>query len=325
MDANSLLTRFQLEKLLNTDSGGRRIILQGTIDEKPALLLAERGAFSTDDEYLKAFPQLLANIQNLGDNDIYRWFLANSKTDDAVHHKPAPADLKINLIYPSTDKHIRKYRFQQTRVVTETPEIYARYVRAYMQLCREEGRLNWVFNILEGRTEQENVLFRSAAADPKDDYLLLPDLNWDRQTLGALHLLALVARRDVWSVRDLTVADVPWLRALRATLTARVAALYPGVDADMLKFYVHYQPTYYHFHIHIVHVNLDAGATQAVGKALGLDHVISQLAHVAAVGGAPDAGMHQVDLTYHVGEASELWTQIYLPLKEGCAPTVGGT
>ena len=74
------------------------------------------------------------------------------------------------------------------------------------------------------------------------------------------------------------------------------------------------QPTYYHFHIHIVHVGLEAGATQAVGKALSLENIVSQLATMA---GDDSAGMADVDLTYTLGEASELWTEIFLPLKEG--------
>ena len=59
---------------------------------------------------------------------------------------------------------------------------------------------------------------------------------------------------------------------------------------------------------------MDAVATQAVGKALGLDDVISQLETMA---GGDDAGMADVDLTYTLGEASDLWEQIFLPLKEG--------
>jgi m7GpppX diphosphatase len=66
-------------------------------------------------------------------------------------------------------------------------------------------------------------------------------------------------------------------------------------------------------------VNLDATGTQAVGKALGLDNVISQL---EMMGGGDEAGMHLVDLSYTVGEASELWTKIYEPLKEGRQPSV---
>jgi m7GpppX diphosphatase len=74
------------------------------------------------------------------------------------------------------------------------------------------------------------------------------------------------------------------------------------------------QPTYYHFHVHIVHVRLEQGMTQATGKALGLEHIISQLETMT---GDDDAGMADVSLTYTLGEASELWTEIFLPLKRG--------
>lgn len=110
-----------------------------------------------------------------------------------------------------------------------------------MQVQRDEGRLNWVFNIIEGRTEQEDVLFRSSRDTPEEErFLLLPDLNWDRKTVGSLHLLALVERRDIWSVRDLKRGHVGWLRTMRERLVKVVEGLYEGkVEGDMLKFYVH--------------------------------------------------------------------------------------
>ena len=74
------------------------------------------------------------------------------------------------------------------------------------------------------------------------------------------------------------------------------------------------QPTYYHFHIHVVHALLEAGSTQSVGKAFGLENIISQLETMT---GGPDAGMADVSLTYYLGEANELWTEIFEPLKRG--------
>jgi m7GpppX diphosphatase len=71
------------------------------------------------------------------------------------------------------------------------------------------------------------------------------------------------------------------------------------------------QPTYYHFHIHVVHAGLEPGATQSVGKAFGLENIISQLE-----GMAEGKGMADVSLTYTLGEASELWNEVFLPLKE---------
>ncbi|KAF1846644.1 scavenger mRNA decapping enzyme [Cucurbitaria berberidis CBS 394.84] len=307
----SLIPQFQLTRLLNSDQAGRRISLLGTISSQPALLIAERAAFDTSTSNLESFSTSLRNIKNLGANDIYAWFLANSNPNFTGEDGQPPPDFKLNLIHPCTEKHVKKYEKQGLRVVTETPEIYAKYVRPYMQRQREKGALNWVFNIIEGRTEQEDVMYREHG---DEGFLLLPDLNWDRKTIGGLHLLGLVERRDIWSVRDLKKSMVDWVEHMRGKMIEATVKLYPEIEKDQLKLYVHYQPTYYHFHIHIVHVSLEAGSTQATGKALGLENIISQLETMA---GKPDAGMQDVSLTYHLGERSELWEKVHLPLKGG--------
>lgn len=229
-------------------------------------------------------------------------------------------------------------------MVTETAEIYRTHVRPYMQAKREEGRLNWVFNILEGRTEQEDVILRDEGHGPEDGFLMLPDLNWDRKSMGSLHLLALVQRRDIWSLRDLKKSFVPWLKYLRERVLEATVSMYPALEEDQIKLYVHCelleillrcivfhwildgvlltltiadQPTYYHFHIHVVNVMLEAGATQATGKAFGLENLISQLETLSGDG---DASLADIDLTYYLGEASELWTDIFKPLKQGKQP-----
>ncbi|KAK8191804.1 HIT-like domain-containing protein [Phyllosticta capitalensis] len=308
-EAEALIPQFRLERLLNQDQAGRRISLLGSIQSKPAILIAERAAFSIEANHLENFNASVANVKNLGANDIYFWFLGRAASDSNSSNQPA--DLKLNLIYPCTDKHIKKYSQQGIRLVTETPEIYRDHVRPYIEKQRGEGRLDWIFNIIEGRTEQEDVFYREHG---EEGFLVLPDLNWDRKTMTSLHLLGLVERRDIWSVRDLQKQHVTWLTHMRAKLLEATVKLYPELDKDQLKLYVHYQPTYYHFHIHIVHVALEAGATQATGKALGLENVISQVENLA--GADESAGMADVSLTYTVGEASELWTDIFQPLKE---------
>ena len=62
---------------------------------------------------------------------------------------------------------------------------------------------------------------------------------------------------------------------------------------------------------------LEAGTTQATGKAFGLENLISQLETMA---GGPDAGMADVSLSYLLGEASELWTNVFGPLKRSETP-----
>ncbi|PKS09234.1 hypothetical protein jhhlp_003848 [Lomentospora prolificans] len=303
--------------LAATIKAGRRVSLLGEIESQPALLILERATFPTDDEYLGSIPVSLSRLANLGANDIYHWYMAASgsraaeKSGDAQDFFP---DLKINLIYPCTDTHIKKYSKQGVRFVTETPEIYRDLVRPYMQSKREQGRLNWAFNIIEGRKEVEDVIYRTELGKAGDEgFLLLPDLNWDRKTLEALHLLVLVERRDIWSLRDLKKKHIPWLEHMKEKLVAATVKTYPSIEADQLKLYVHYQPTYYHLHIHIVHVALEAGATQATGKAVGLESIIETL---KVMGGGDEAGMDSVAISYTIGEASELWEQVYGPLKK---------
>lgn len=237
--------------MLSTDQSGRRITLLGNINEAPALLIAERAAFPSDIKTLQVFHAAIANPKVLGNNDIYHWYLATSGVT-----KGAPSDLKLNLIYPCTEKHIKKYSPQQVRMVTETPEIYRQHVRPYMQKMRDEGRLNWVFNILEGRAEQEDILLRDPGQGPNSDegFLLTPDLNWDRKTLTSLHLLAMVERRDIWSLRDLKKGHVEWLSHMREKILDATVKLYDELEKDQIKLYIHCAQTNY---THKVSITVD--------------------------------------------------------------------
>lgn len=143
-----------------------------------------------------------------------------------------------------------------------------------------------------------------------------------------MHLLALVQRRDIWSLRDLKKKHVPWLRKLRHEVVKAAAGLQFGgegedgrktVEEDELKCYVHYHPTYYHFHVHVVHVMLEAeGGTQNVGKAWELGGLIATLQGM----GGDEVGLDSVDVSYVVGEESDLWKGLWGPLKRGEAVTL---
>lgn len=73
------------------------------------------------------------------------------------------------------------------------------------------------------------------------------------------------------------------------------------------------QPTFYHLHIHVVHIMLEPTGTQAIGKAFGLENIIAQLDTMATTTGG---GMADVTLTYTLGESHDLWNEVFLPLKE---------
>ncbi|KAH8680983.1 putative mRNA decapping hydrolase [Xylariales sp. PMI_506] len=313
-NAEALLPKFQFERVLNQDEGGRRINLYGHVEAIPALLVVERAPFPDAPEYLSALPSNLRSLTNLGNNDIYFWFLGSGAPALENNEKDKFADFKMTLICPCTDKHIKKHSKQGYRFVVETPKIYRDHVRPFMQANREAGRLNWVYNIIEGKKEVEDVIYRTPLGrDGDEGFLMLPNLHWDRKTIEAMHLLCIVERRDLWSLRDLKKKHIPWLKHMKAKAVHATIETYPQIEEDQLKLFCHYQPTYYHLHIHVVHVMLEATSTQSVGKAVGLDSIIEQL---ESMGGDEETGMDTLSMSYTVGEESDLWTDIFEPLKQ---------
>ena len=59
---------------------------------------------------------------------------------------------------------------------------------------------------------------------------------------------------------------------------------------------------------------LEAGATQATGKAVGMETVI-ELLEVMDDKIADEKGMEGGSLSYTIGEAHELWSHVFAPLK----------
>lgn len=68
--------------------------------------------------------------------------------------------------------------------------------------------------------------------------------------MSSLHLLGLVERRDIWSVRDLKKAHITWLKHMRHKLLEATVKLYPELDKDQLKLYIHcmlHKTSHFHF------------------------------------------------------------------------------
>ncbi|GJN91129.1 hypothetical protein Rhopal_004147-T1 [Rhodotorula paludigena] len=182
----------------------------------------------------------------------------------------ANADVQLSSICPATEKHIKKYSVQETRLVRETPELYERVVKPYIASLAP-STISWVYNILDGTAEAENVLHRDD--DVETGFVLTPDLKWDQKTMSALYLLVLCQDRSIRSLRDLRPRHLPLLRKIREE-TERVAVERYGIQKGELRFFVHYQPTYYHFHVHLSYVSF-SGIT--VGQAHLLDDLIDLL------------------------------------------------
>lgn len=157
--------------------------------------------------------------------------------------------IKTTIIYPATDKLINKFTQRPSYFVMETPEMYRKITEPY--IMEHLGDHKWVYNILEGKAEQDRVVVRDT--DQKEGFVLTADLKWDLTTKQNLYCLAIVNRRDVYSIRDLNRDNLPLLRNIRDKCLAAIKTKF-NVPSSLLRVYFHYQPAYYHLHVHFAHI-----------------------------------------------------------------------
>lgn len=197
-------------------------------------------------------------------NDIYSTFQGDVPRDIKPY--------KINLIYPATEAHILKHTDQDFFMVTETKEAYRMITKPYIEGIPTE-KLEWVYNILDHKSEVERIIYEDS--HPSNGFILLPDFKWsDPTNLESLYCLAIVHDRSLRSLRDLTGAHLKLLRNIRNE-SLEVLHNKFGINSSSLRVYFHYQPTYYHLHVHFSHVKMLHGTS--AGKAVLLEDVIYNL------------------------------------------------
>ncbi|KAA1473037.1 scavenger mRNA decapping enzyme [Dentipellis sp. KUC8613] len=291
------LKGFKVERVLSEDPLTHNSAILGTLknasgESIPTIVRIEQAtlpSFSTD---------LLDQVKLLGINDIYSWGLGWLKKSDET------ADIKINVISPATEVHIRKYTNQKVHIIHETSKMYADIVKPYIDAF-PPARTKWVEDILTGRHEAEKVLYRSATANELG-FLILPDMKWDLTTIASLYLVAITLVRDIKSMRDLNQGHIGMLKDIRRQAHAVVKQHY-GLEPSEIRCYVHYQPSYYHFHVHIVNANFTGLAGMSVGQAHLLDDLISMLELDPPTG---PSTLQRMTLTYALGEQHGLFAAL---------------
>ncbi|AGO11947.1 AaceriAGR268Wp [[Ashbya] aceris (nom. inval.)] len=313
MRLDELLGHFKYDRVLNSNPQNKVISILGTIEGKDAILTLEKTHFTFQAQTLQAMEagdkdalqdegglsctQNIRGLKEVCKNDVYFWGVSELEQD--VEEHPAA---KVNLVWPATAVHIRKFEEQQVFMCRETPEMYRTIVKPYIDEMTQNGRLQWVHNILHNGAEAERIVYKDfVETKPEDGIVILPDMKWDGVNLDSLYLVAIAYRDDVRSLRDLRPEHQEWLKSTANKIKAVVPGCFNySVRAEQLRLYVHYQPSYYHFHIHIVNVK-HPGVGADAGKSVLLDDVIDQLNFLGPEGFANRT------LTYPIGENHDLW------------------
>lgn len=66
----------------------------------------------------------------------------------------------------------------------------------------------------------------------------------------------MIRPRGIKSLRDLTAAHLPLLRNIKEAGIRAIQERY-GIGSDHLRIYLHYQPTFYHLHVHFTYLKHD--------------------------------------------------------------------
>ena len=197
---------------------------------------------------------------------------------NSIYHSFSSALLPchIDVTYPAPATLIARLSSTASSVlVTETGDDYrAVHVPHTAGLLSQPAHLQWVWNLLLGKSEANRVVHHQTEGDAR--FVLVAHPEWDMAGVGRLHCLAIVDDRSLHSLRDLTAAHLPMLSALRQSV-ARALHARLGVEESALQFFFHYPPSYYQLHVHVLHVDVNAGFTFAVGKAIELHDVEQQL------------------------------------------------
>ncbi|XP_043217674.1 m7GpppX diphosphatase-like isoform X1 [Amphibalanus amphitrite] len=277
--------KFKFGEVLKEDPVRKTLALKATVDGStdPAVVFLEKSAFT--EECGKKILESDTTLKQTFHNDIYGSYTGFPQQE--------LNGVKVTIIHPATSKHIAKFSAKESIIVNETPQLYKDVLLEHLK--ESAFNVQWVYNILEHRSEQERIVCEDA--DPETGFVLVPDLKWDGESLESLYLQALVHRRGLRSIRDLTADHLPLLRNIRDRGCEAIEKKY-GVPASELRVYFHYQPSYYHLHVHFTSVQFDAPGTH-VGKAHFLSTVINNLELV------PDY-YQRATLTYYLPRSDPL-------------------
>ncbi|XP_074891029.1 m7GpppX diphosphatase [Buteo buteo] len=260
------LAELRLRRVLRESARDKAVFLHGEVtspsgEGTDAVVILEKTPFQEEkvSDLLKKHTKLDLQMRN----DIY-----------STYHLYPPAELseiKTTVVYPATEKHLQKYLRQEVHLIRETWEDYKNITLPFIQ--SQSFSIQWVYNILEKKAEADRIIHENP--DPCNGFVLVPDFKWNQNQLDDLYLIALIHRREVKSLRDLTAEHIPLLRNILQEGKEAVVKHF-SVPGSQLRIYLHYQPSYYHLHVHFTALGYDAPGS-SVERAHLLADVIDNL------------------------------------------------
>jgi m7GpppX diphosphatase len=103
----------------------------------------------------------------------------------------------------------------------------------------------WIYNIIDGISEQESILYRD------DKCVVFINYFWDGKDVDKLQLLCMPIDRNLRSIRSLDESHISLLEHMKQVTLQVIREKY-GLEEEYIRMYFHYEPSTYHLHIHFV-------------------------------------------------------------------------
>jgi m7GpppX diphosphatase len=137
-------------------------------------------------------------------------------------------------------KEVTQMKQRVRKLVQEDYETYLQTLEN-----RDPKKDQWIYNILDGISEQESVLYRD------DKCVIFINYFWDGKDIDKLQLLCMPTDINLRSIRSLDASHLPLLEHMKQVTLQVIREKY-GLEQEDIKTYFHYEPSTYHLHIHFV-------------------------------------------------------------------------
>ncbi|XP_054648230.1 m7GpppX diphosphatase [Dunckerocampus dactyliophorus] len=241
-NGTNALSGFQTTIVLSDSAREKTIFVHGKLADQNAVVILEKTPIR-EDALAEIFTASTLKLEMR--NDIYSTY--------RLQAPPHLNEIKATVVCPATEKHVNKYQRRESFLVEETAEDYQSITLPYIQ--KQSFSVQWVYNILDKKAESERIMFEDP--DPKLGFVLLPDFKWDQKQLDDLYLIAITHQKNIKSLRDLTSEHIPLLQNIFQKAREAILKRY-SLPASKLRVYLHYQPSYYHLHVHFTKLGYDA-------------------------------------------------------------------
>jgi m7GpppX diphosphatase len=207
--------------------------------------------------------------------------------------------LDLNIIYPATPQDIAKFSKQKFHYFLEDSKIYKEIVRPYVDSL---GGVTWIENIFNKKSKEEVLI-------DGETFMLCPNPKWNKNVVEELNCLAIAKDSTLKSIRD--VKDFKYLERIQHETLNYIEKNF-NVKSNKIIGYIHYLPTFWHFHIHFCSISSPTfGGDRSIGKAILLNDIIQNLKWKSDY-------YQDATMTYSLGESHPLTkifeeNKIYVP------------